>query len=49
MIVDRRAFVAGAAAAAFSPALPLLASDVPRVEDSSPTYVYDQWLEHGSE
>ena len=28
MIVDRRVFVAGAAAAAFSPALPLLASDV---------------------
>ena len=28
MIIDRRAFVAGAAVAAFSPALPLLASDV---------------------
>jgi hypothetical protein len=28
MIVDRRAFVAGAAIAAFSPTLPLLASDV---------------------
>jgi len=28
MIIDRRVFVAGAAAAAFSPALPLLASDV---------------------
>ena len=28
MIIDRRVFVAGAAVAAFSPALPLLASDV---------------------
>ena len=28
MIIDRRVFVAGAAASAFSPALPLLASDV---------------------
>jgi hypothetical protein len=28
MIVDRRVFVAGAAMAAFSPALPLLASDI---------------------
>jgi hypothetical protein len=39
MIIDRRAFVAGAAVAAFSPALPLLASDVavPELNAVQPT------------
>ena len=39
MIIDRRTFVAGATFAAFSPALPLLASDVavPELKAVQPT------------
>jgi hypothetical protein len=46
MIIDRRAFVAGAAAAAFSPALPLLASDVAVPELSvvqPPVFMISGW------
>ncbi len=52
MIIDRRAFVAGAAVAAFSPALPLLASDVavPELEAVlPPVFMISGWSpEHDS-
>jgi hypothetical protein len=53
MIVDRRVFVAGAAIAAFSPALQLLASDVAVTElqeVQSPAFMISGWSpeDHGS-
>ena len=50
MIIDRRAFVAGAAVAAFSPALPLLASDVAVPELRAvqpPVFMISGWSSEG--
>ena len=50
MIVDRRVFVAGAAVAAFSPALPLLASDVAVPELRAvqpPVFMISGWSAEG--
>ena len=50
MIIDRRAFVAGAAVAAFSPALPLLASDVAVPELRAvqpPVFMISGWSTEG--